>query len=968
MSISLIDPVTLNEIGLYNASTVQLQSVASVGATPSSGTKLYSVSGSPSWLNTDGYVRTFSSTVTANRTYTLPDISDTLVTLTATQTLSNKTVTDTGSSIYATGLWYGSHAGTVLFSGSSAPTSGQILTATSGTAATWQAPTSIFLDGSFKVENTTTTTKALVFNLAAQTASTTLTLTSGANTTNSIITFPVTASDTVAVLAATQTLTNKTITDSGSSVYSTRLWYGAHAGTVDLSGSGAPSTGYVLTATSSSAATWQAASSVGVSSINANGGAAQTGAVTLTNGNLVSITNSGANFTVAVSNAYATGSTTFNTGLGVNTTNSGTGNTSLGYAAGTSFSSSVYYCTAIGGYALTTAANDFYSTAVGYGALYWQNGGAGTANNTAVGYSAGNQVTTGKSHTFVGQYSGGTSITTGSFDTCVGSAAAATGNYSYGTAVGAGATFGANYGTVIGYGASAPAVSDLVVGPGGVWTAGGSSGYNTLICPSQSAATGMIYPTMRDTAVNFTSSAASLSVTIPATSANGDFLIVALSLAASKTITAPGGWFVLGSTSASSNFSYYYYIYDNGTLAGTSPSWSWTGVTTGVINVYGYQNVNNSTPFDITSTFNSGSSSLSLSISSISTTVYPSTTLCVVSYSIIGGGFDSNPFGYKVEAYSAGGGGGSGFFMSAYDTQSPVGSTPSANLFFSAQTSWTAALVTLRGTSSSSISNTVSVGCNINSGSNQTVVIGNNASSTASVAVGSNATSSGVGSVVIGPGCTDAGFTGCTVIGTGVAASANNQTAILGVPSINYTYCVPLPLIPATSTTTVTTGGVDFNGAVYFLECAVQAVNLYIDVTTAETGSTLYVYFYQNQNGNADCRTTSPQWPLVAHCAPSGAATGSVVTALTFPSTNPNGIFQAGYLSVLWGGTNSLSAVRCWAAGTIQFFNSLVPANGIVANFTTSIKTSAPASAFSPNSTNATASTSAQALIFALSS
>jgi len=61
-----------------------------------------------------------------------------VVTLTGNQTLTNKTITASSNNVTANGLRTATT--TVNVSASAAPTSGQVLTATSGTAATWQSP------------------------------------------------------------------------------------------------------------------------------------------------------------------------------------------------------------------------------------------------------------------------------------------------------------------------------------------------------------------------------------------------------------------------------------------------------------------------------------------------------------------------------------------------------------------------------------------------------------------------------------------------------------------------------------------------------------------------------------------------------------------------------------------------------------------------------------------------------------
>lgn len=133
---------TLTEQGEFNADTVQfINKTSNAVVAPGSGTKLYSVGGLFSWVNSDGFTRTLDGTLTASRVYTLPDVTDTLTTLTATQTLTNKTLTSNTNNVTATGLF--SATTTVNVNASAAPTAGQVLTATSSTAATWQTPTSL---------------------------------------------------------------------------------------------------------------------------------------------------------------------------------------------------------------------------------------------------------------------------------------------------------------------------------------------------------------------------------------------------------------------------------------------------------------------------------------------------------------------------------------------------------------------------------------------------------------------------------------------------------------------------------------------------------------------------------------------------------------------------------------------------------------------------------------------------------
>ena len=81
---------------------------------------------------------TLTSSQTANRVLTLPDVTDTIVARTTTDTLTNKTITATTNTVRATQL--GTTGADVVVSTSAPPSTGDILVATSATAAAWQAP------------------------------------------------------------------------------------------------------------------------------------------------------------------------------------------------------------------------------------------------------------------------------------------------------------------------------------------------------------------------------------------------------------------------------------------------------------------------------------------------------------------------------------------------------------------------------------------------------------------------------------------------------------------------------------------------------------------------------------------------------------------------------------------------------------------------------------------------------------
>jgi Tfp pilus assembly protein FimT len=146
---------TLVEQGLFNADTLHFISKTTPGNTPITGTKIYSLNGKFSWVNSDGFSRTLSDSNTASRTYTLPNLSDTIAVANFAQTFANKTLTSSTNDITAKGVF--SATTTVNTSANPAPTTGQILTALSSTSAGWSTPASATLT-SFIVNSATTCT------------------------------------------------------------------------------------------------------------------------------------------------------------------------------------------------------------------------------------------------------------------------------------------------------------------------------------------------------------------------------------------------------------------------------------------------------------------------------------------------------------------------------------------------------------------------------------------------------------------------------------------------------------------------------------------------------------------------------------------------------------------------------------------------------------------------------------------
>lgn len=221
-------------------------------------------------------------------------------TASAMETFTNKTITDSTNTVAANSLK--SATTLVNVSSATAPTSGQILTATSGTAATWQTPAStsltvsapvtasdnngVIVSGSnIQLEFATSTRPGLVstgaqtfpgtkqiliqdnssilnsadFSKRVQidcsgiTASVTGVL-KPTFTTAKTLSFP-DLTDTLVSKTSVDTLTNKTITSSTNTVAANSLKSATTL--VDVSAATAPTSGQVLQATDSTHATWQ---------------------------------------------------------------------------------------------------------------------------------------------------------------------------------------------------------------------------------------------------------------------------------------------------------------------------------------------------------------------------------------------------------------------------------------------------------------------------------------------------------------------------------------------------------------------------------------------------------------------------------------------------------------------------------------------------------------------------------------
>lgn len=89
---------------------------------------------------TTGTLLTLAGVGTTNRTLTFPDITDTLVSLTAGQTLTNKSITASSNNVVARGLWYDSGSAYISTYAAAVPTTGQVLMIVDANTATWQTP------------------------------------------------------------------------------------------------------------------------------------------------------------------------------------------------------------------------------------------------------------------------------------------------------------------------------------------------------------------------------------------------------------------------------------------------------------------------------------------------------------------------------------------------------------------------------------------------------------------------------------------------------------------------------------------------------------------------------------------------------------------------------------------------------------------------------------------------------------
>jgi len=204
------------------------------------------------------------------------------------QTLTNKTITGLSNIVAATHLQAG--AGLVSISGSAAPSTGYLLIASSSTNAAWQAPTVYSFTGWARITDGSATATGHItgdtFKLRSANNILTVGITDSDPTHGDNALFTIVQSNinhqlisgsgvvthaqldthvtsttghgtTSAVVGIndSQTLTSKVLTGLTNTVAATHLH--AQSGLIQISGAALPSTGQVLTAVSSSLATWQ---------------------------------------------------------------------------------------------------------------------------------------------------------------------------------------------------------------------------------------------------------------------------------------------------------------------------------------------------------------------------------------------------------------------------------------------------------------------------------------------------------------------------------------------------------------------------------------------------------------------------------------------------------------------------------------------------------------------------------------
>lgn len=112
-------------------------------------------------LNNGSFSYTIQANPSADRVYTLPDTTDTGVSLNDTQTITNKTLIDPTNTIRASQL--ATISGDVVLTSSQPPIIGQVLTALSSTSAAWRSPGSVSSTFEYSSDNTSTSSTSTTY-------------------------------------------------------------------------------------------------------------------------------------------------------------------------------------------------------------------------------------------------------------------------------------------------------------------------------------------------------------------------------------------------------------------------------------------------------------------------------------------------------------------------------------------------------------------------------------------------------------------------------------------------------------------------------------------------------------------------------------------------------------------------------------------------------------------------------------
>lgn len=262
---------TTNQITVTNAAgsiTLATPQNINTAATPTFASETLTATTNQLVLGTTNTTTITSTAPAASRTYTIVDAggADSFAMIAATQTLTNKSLTNAGTFFVdgtnatkrVTFQSSGATASTTLTL-ASVTTVNRVLTfpnATDTLAALALAQTftnkSLNNTNNFFVDGTTPS-KQIGFSSSGASATTTLTLASIC-TANRTVTFP-DATDTVVNLASVQSMTNKSMTDSSNNVTAKGLF--SATTTVNVGAATAPTAGQLLTATAGTTATWQ---------------------------------------------------------------------------------------------------------------------------------------------------------------------------------------------------------------------------------------------------------------------------------------------------------------------------------------------------------------------------------------------------------------------------------------------------------------------------------------------------------------------------------------------------------------------------------------------------------------------------------------------------------------------------------------------------------------------------------------